>query len=162
MKKVWAALLLAAALALLAACGPGDQAQEGDVYYVGDTISTAFFSYTVNSAEGVDSYEGYTPAEGNRLVVVDLTIRNTESYTMPMFDTDFQIQWGDGENDWSFPVEKFCDAQFAAEYEIGEGKSKQGLLIYQVPEDARDFTFGFLETYEDGSEGDVFFTRFNA
>lgn len=41
-------------------------------YHVGDTISTAFFDFTVNSAVASADHEGYTAQDGYKLVVADL------------------------------------------------------------------------------------------
>lgn len=159
-KKMFFALMLAA-LMMLAACG-SKSTEESKTYYVGDKISTDFFDYTPKSAEAADSYEGYTPAEGNKLVVVNMTIKNTQTYSMPMSLYDFQIQWGNGDDDFDCPLEQFCDGQLPDEYDIPINATAQGLLIFEVPADQKDFSLSFLEIYEDNSEGDVYFTYFTA
>ena len=159
MKKRVSLILLVAALALLVSCG-SKSAEESKNYYIGDKITTDFFDYTPNSASAADSYEGYTPAEGNKLVIVDMTIKNTQTYSMPMSLYDFQIQWGDGDEDFDCPLEQFCDEQLPDEYEIPINGTQEGLLIFEVPADIKDFSLGFLEIYEDNSEGDAFFTYF--
>ena len=72
MKKTKALLAgAAAALAVLAAgCSaiPGMGGSDTNEAHVGDTVSTSWFDYTVTSAEPMDTYEGYTAAEGNKLV----------------------------------------------------------------------------------------------
>ena len=59
---------------------------------IGDVMRTYFFDYTVNSAYTCKEFEGYTPAEGNKLLVAELTVKNTDRSTVTMYDTDFQIQ----------------------------------------------------------------------
>lgn len=159
MKKRLTLTLMVAVIALLVSCG-SKSVEESKNYYIGDKITTDFFDYTPNSAVAADSYEGYTPAEGNKLVVVDMTIKNTETYSMPMSLYDFQIQWGSGEEDFDCPLEQFCDEQLPDEYEIPINGTEEGQLIFEVPADKKDFSLGFLEIYEDESTADAFFTYF--
>lgn len=58
---------------------------------MGDVMRTYFFDYTVNSAYTCNDYEGYTPSEGNKLLVAEITVKNTDRSTVTMYDTDFQI-----------------------------------------------------------------------
>ena len=72
MKKKLIVFSLCAIFVLsLAACGdrtgyPEDGQAIGEI---GDTMHTAFFDFTINSAELADSFDGYTPAEGYELLV---------------------------------------------------------------------------------------------
>ena len=45
---------------------------------MGDVMRTYFFDYTVNSAYTCNDYEGYTPSEGNKLLVAEITVKNTD------------------------------------------------------------------------------------
>ena len=73
MKKRLFALAMAAAMLLgLAACGGGSN--EGRT---GDTMETYFFEFTVNGAYLSSEYEGYAPADGNVLLVADITVKTT-------------------------------------------------------------------------------------
>lgn len=159
MKKRVTLILMAAVIALLASCG-AKSTQESKNYYIGDKISTDFFDYTPSSAVAADSYEGYIPAEGNKLVVVDMTIKNTQTYSMPMSLYDFWLDWGSGDEEYAYPLEQFCAGQLADEYEIPINATQEGQLIFEVPEDKKDFSLGFLEIYEDESTADAFFTYF--
>ena len=72
MKRVFV-LVTALVMALsLAACGGDAEANEGRV---NDTMETYFFDFTVNSAYLTADYEGYTPAEGNVLLVAPSRLR---------------------------------------------------------------------------------------
>ena len=83
-----------------------------------------------------------------------------------MFDTDFQLQWGDDADDaYAFPVatsEKILDDQLPEEYELKVKESTTGVLIFEAPEGNEDFSLSFLEYYEDNSEGNLFFVYFTA
>ena len=168
-KKLWLMGVLAALAVMVSGCSviPGMGGNDTGESHLGDTVSTLWFSYVVNSAEPMETYEGYTAAEGNKLVVVDLTLENTFNESVPMFDTDFQLYWGEySDNEWALPLEVYCDAQLPAEYYLSIDETREGILVYEVPEDVRDFTFAFLEVKdngtEEGEEGDLFVTYFTA
>ncbi len=135
---------------------------------LGDTMHTYFFDYTVNSAYLCDEYEGYTPSEGYEILVADVTIKNTVTSTLPMYDTDFQVQWNDEADDaYGFPVtleleDVLNDQMLPGEYELAIGKSINGLLVYEVPAGNKDFSISYLEMFDDDTTGDVFFVYFSA
>lgn len=176
MKKI-SAMVLACVLCLgmLAGCGEnsggGTEGYAQDGYAegrMGDTMHTCFFDYTVNSAYLCSSFEGYTPVqEGYRLLVADVTIKNTFQESIPMFDSDFQVQWGSDDDDaYDVPVTYYGDAvsdqQLPSEYELAVDEERSGLLVFEVPEEEKDFSISYLEFFEDNSEGDVFFVYFTA
>lgn len=146
---------------------PTDGSADG---FIGDTLRTAFFDYTVNSAYTCAEFGGYTPAEGNRLLVVNLTVYNPTIQTQPMFDTDFQLGWGTPDEEgydemYGYPLETetpLCEDQFPVEYELGIQETRTGTLVYEVPADYKDFSVSYWEYYSDGSTGDMFFVYFTA
>lgn len=135
---------------------------------LGDPMHTYFFDYTVNSAYLCDEYEGYTPSDGYEILVADVTIKNTFTSTLPMYDTDFQVQWNDEADDaYGFPItldlnDVLNDQMLPGEYELAIGKSINGLLVYEVPAGNKDFSISYLEMFDDDSTGDVFFVYFSA
>lgn len=165
--------LLAGLLLLLSACSsiPGmeggassadSSGNDSETYNVGDEISTAFFDFTVSSAAACAEYEGYTAQDGYKLVVADLTIHNTETYSMPMFQSDFILVWGSGDEDGAYPLNQYCDAQLADEYEIPIAGTAEGSLVFEVPSDQKDFALAFEEYYDDESVGDLYVVYFTA
>lgn len=135
---------------------------------LGDTMHTYFFDYTVNSAYLCDEYEGYTPADGYEILVADITVKNTSTSTLPMYDTDFQIQWNDEADDaYGFPItldlnDVLNDQMLPGEYDLAIAKSINGLLVYEVPAGNNDFSISYLEMFDDDTTGDVFFVYFSA
>ena len=132
---------------------------------LGDTFSTRWFDCAAEEAESRESYEGYTAASGNKLVVVELELKNTFHEAVSMYDTDFQLYWGDcGPDEWAMPLEVFCENQLPREYDLEPGKSREGQLVYEVPQEETEFALAFLELIENGTEegeeGDLFLTRF--
>ena len=121
---------------------------------MGDVMRTYFFDYTVNSAYTCNDYQGYTPSEGNKLLVAEITVKN--------------IQWGEDDNDdaYAAPITYYgntvSDEQLPEEYDLGVNEEKTGLLVYEVPEDSKDYSISYLEQFSNDTEGDVFFVFFTA
>lgn len=175
MKQRLFALAAAVVMALgLTACG-GSGSSEGRT---GDTMETYFFDFTVNSAYLTSDYAGYTPAEGNVLLVADITVKNTFRESIEMYDTDFQAQWGEDEDPeaYSIPIttdpETFTELepvggdQLPGTYPLAVDEERSGQLVYEVPQGYVDFSLSYLELYDDGSEeentGDTYFVFFTA
>ena len=128
---------------------------------IGDAMVTAFFDFTLLSAEKRAEYEGYVPAEGYVLVDVAIGVYNTFGETVPMFASDFQIQWGDGEEEYGYPVQEITGEQAVPEqYPLHPFETAEYHHVYEVPEDTGEYSVSFLELYEDESQGDVFFVYF--
>lgn len=141
-----------------------DSEREEQSYYsgrVGDHMRNVFFEYTVNSVEYPDSYGDITPADGNQLILADVTVRNVFSQTLPMSIYDFQIQWGDGDQDFDYQAEGLTgDNLMPDQYQLLRGASESYKLLYEVPADATEFSISYLEVWDDNTEGDVFFVYF--
>lgn len=159
MKKKRKLALLTALLVLLAACA-GPAKPQTKVYDMEDKIPTAFFDYTVTAASAHQSYQGKSPGQGERFVEVELTIKNTSSYAMPMGRYDFQLHWGDGGDSYCYPEEQFCEEQLPDKYDIPVNEKIEGKLLFEVPAGEEDLALGYLEIFEDESQGDAFFTYF--
>ena len=175
MKKRLLTAALALALALgLTACGGDGGSNEGRV---DDTMETYFFDFTVNSAYLTNDYEGYTPAEGNTLLVADITVKNTFQESIEMYDIDFQAQWGEeGEDAYAYPIttdmETFTELdpvgenQLPGTYPMAVDEERTGELVYEVPAGHVDFSISYLEQFVDDageeSTGEVYFVYFTA
>ena len=179
MKKFLAAALTAVMMFSLAACGKTGLAGAGnddvEVYdnqagsstyegKIGSTLKTAWFNFEVTDAYVTDrEIGGYEVSDGNRLLVVEVMLINTYGEPVPMFDDDFWIEWG--EDDGTYPVavsEPLTDEQFPREYELAKKEIRTGTVIFEVPDDEEDFTFVFLEYFEDNTEGNYYTVEFTA
>lgn len=177
MKHWRAALLAVLMLFTLAGCGQKDDGGSGgeegfNEGRIGDVMHTQFFDYTINDAYTCDSYETCTASAGGKILVVDITVKNTFPKSIEMYDTDFQILWdSDKDEDYRVPITTDPDTweeldvigedQLPGTYTLGVNKERTGLLVFDVPADVKDFTIAYLEVFEDESEGDlhaVFFT----
>lgn len=138
---------------------------------MGDTMQTYFFTYSVNSAYLADTFEGYAPAEGNALLVAEVTVKNTGRQSIEMYDTDFQAQWGDEEG-FSLPITfdmetgedlgTVSSQQLPGTYTLGVNEARTGLLVFEVPAGKRDLSISYMEYFSDESTGDTFFVFFTA
>lgn len=160
MKRNRGLLLLAAILFLLSACAGDSAAPEDEVHQVGEKISTAFFDYTVTETASLSRFDGRRAESGDTLVTVSLTIKNTQQYALPMGRYDFRLQWGEDGEHYVYPLEQYSDAQLPDSYDIPEGESAEGVLVFQVPEETRDLALGFLEIFEDDTQGQAFYIYF--
>ncbi len=155
-------------LILTAACDPlpaqltGEKEDGGDYGFLGDTMSSIFFDFTVTEAVSCDSYQGYAPASGAKLIAATVTVHNTFTKTLPMGYYDFQIQWGEGEQDFGYPIPAWCELQFPDEYELAIDESRTAVLVYEVPEDTTDYSISYLEVYDNNETGDSYFIYFSA
>lgn len=172
MKKIVSALLVLTLAFTMAGCGKkvdSDGYKEGKL---GDTMKTYFFDYTVNSAYVTNEFEGYTPSEGNRLLVAEVTIKNTFKEEIEMYDTDFQAQWdSDGDEDFSVPITydgteegmaPLNDQQLAGIYTLASKEEVTGLLVFEVPEGKTDLSISYMEAFDDDSTGTTYFVFFTA
>ncbi len=132
--------------------------------YEGDVIHTEWFDFTVLGGLLLDPADSIS-ADGQTLLVA-VTVENTCDDVLTMYDTDFQIQWGDDAEDaYGWPIEDADEVDPAflpGEYTLRAGESVTGLLLYEVPFGSTDFSLSYQEYYNDGSMGDVFFVYFNA
>ena len=127
-----------------------------------------FFDYTVLEATSPAEYDGYTAAEGNRLIVCSVKVKNTFGETIPMYDSDFQLQWGNiggDDDDYTFSLDAFNDTMMPLEYELADGEEVTYDLVFEAPADVKDFGLVYLEEYYTGSEsesgtGDFFSVNF--
>lgn len=164
-------LALAAVLALsLTACGA--QSETGSGYPGEDgtaqgglntVMHTAFFTFALTGAALHSTLGDYMPGLGQAVLAVDLEVKNTFSEAIPMFDTDFMLHWGDGEEDQAYCLlDTVADDQLPERYDLEKGQSRSGRLYFTVPQDAEDFTLTYLERFDDGTTGDAFSVTFTA
>ncbi len=159
MKKVMFLLLVLAGILYLPSCGSQAE-QENKFYSLQERAVTAFLEYEVTGVRTCQSYHTACAPSGHRLVVTEVTIWNTEEYTLPMSCYDFRLQWGEGEADHAYPLAWCCAEQLPDQYDIPEGENIRGELVFQVPVSVSDMALGFLEIFENESQGDAHFIYF--
>lgn len=141
-----------------------------------DTMHTMFFDFTVTGAYLAEEYEGYQPAEGNQLLVADITVKNTFQQSFEMYDVDFQAQWDDGDDAFAYPittdmetyteVDPVGENQLPGTYSLAVDEERTGELVYEVPSGFTDFSIAYLEQFVDDSgeesTGETYFVYFTA
>lgn len=128
---------------------------------IGDQLSTAFFDFSVSSVQRMTSYQGMTPAEGNEFIVANIWLHNTMRQSLPMFDSDFLLVYGDGDNDYVFPVtmdapEKQTGNMLASQYSVGINKEITGDLVFEVPKGSTSGFLYFEEYFDNGETGEYY------
>lgn len=141
-------------------------AVDGEAYgEIGTTFRTYFFDYSVDSVTYPSDYEGYKASEGMQLVDVVITIKNTFGEELPMFNSDFQIQWhdlGNTEDDYDFGIEMDDSSTvMPSEYYLASGATCNYHIIFEVPAEAKELSVSYLEFFSDNTQGDLFVTLFN-
>lgn len=154
----------------LTACGSGGETGSG---YPDDdgtaqgglntVMHTEFFTFTITGAALHSTLDDYVPGLGQVVLAVDMEVENTFSETIPMFDTDFLLQWGDGEEDQAYCLlDTVADDQLPERYDLEKGQARSGRLYFAVPQDVEDFTLTYLERFDDGTTGNKFSVTFTA
>ncbi len=128
----------------------------------GEKVTTYFFDFTLNDAKEVDAAQvGHTlSSEDNKLIVVDVTIKNIDEESIPMYYDDFALDNNDFE-DYLFPVENagYPD-QLQNEFELAPSESATGKLYFEVPSKYSAFYLMTMDFFEEDIEGDTYSVRF--
>ncbi len=127
---------------------------------IGEKLTTQFFTFSVNSVEKADSCGDAVPGEGNTLVVAEITVKNTFGETIPMFSSDFALGYGEGDEDYCFPLEAAGDGLMELQYDLAKGEEITAKVAYEVPADADSFSLFYLEIYEDDFVGNAYYVDF--
>lgn len=139
-----------------------DQAEKGERVTNGklnQTLSTAFFDFTITSVKTTSTLAGYTTSDSKfKFVVADVTVKNTMDEAIPVGNYDFSIQWKNGvktEEDISY--EEFMDGMYPDEVTLAPGKSLSGTLVFEVPLDQKEVSVVYREIFDDDFEGDAYY-----
>ena len=135
---------------------------------IGDTMSTAWFDFTVTDAYCCGQYQGYAPSEGYQLVVVAMSLTNNRGRPVDVWGEDFMLLWGDGDDTLDIPLPAGLGGnQFPDRYVLDADETKNGVRVFEAPREFREFCLGFMEIFEsstnpDGERGSTFFVEFTA
>lgn len=172
MKKFSIFIFLAIFTLSLAACGTVNQSTDevaqtvnaqGREYdnlvtaEVGETTTNAFFEWTVSSVRTAYEIDGYTPAEGTKYVIADISTKNiTYHNDLPLGNYDYIIAWGAGDEEWDWSLYEFTDGMYPDDVVVEVGKTVEGMLIFVVPEDVKDVSIIYEEIYDDDFVGNTY------
>lgn len=128
----------------------------------GETFSTMFFDFVVESAEIVDSYAGYTPEEGNVLLDVVVYSKNTFGEAIPMYISDYILYT---ENYYWIALEALDETMAPETMELADGASMTYHYVFEILADEAIESIVHFEEYidTDGNEqeGDTFTVTLN-
>lgn len=125
---------------------------------MGETLTNAFFSYTVNSAKLVSEVGDYeTDDPNNGFLVVNITVKNVfeDDESIPMANSDFTVSWGEGDENMTYAQEYFAEGQMADEFDLPKGESVTEDVVFIVPKD-KEYTVEYLEYWDDDFEGNTY------
>ncbi len=122
----------------------------------------SFFALKATEAYRHSSLGGYVPDEGYDFLAVKIFTRNIFTESIPMSCYDYNIRWGDGEND--FAGAQTLDTENGYGYDdypenttLAIGREKEGYVYFSIPKDATDLRLEYIELYEDDFEGSTFY-----
>ena len=154
-KTLLCVLILAAAL-LLAGCGGSDTSVRAKA---DETVETALFDFACSDVKVEDSHDGIEVPDGQKLVSFLISITNTSDEAYSIFKDDFQLQWGDGDNDFGvgFSATEDDFTMLPDSTELLPDSSIMGRIYVAVPQDTTTLTVAYQEILEDGSNGNAYF-----
>lgn len=172
-KKLITAVLCAALMLAFVSCGAEKTADEpsglaADVKAVwdelyeygelsvageGETLSNAFFDWTLNSVRTETSLNGQDAADGKKFVVVNITVTNTEDYEYETGNFEFLCICGTDEGDEVETMNSFYDEMIPDEFNLKAGETVTGDLVFEVNEDVSEVLIDYEEFWSDGSTG---------
>ncbi len=129
--------------------------------YIGDKMSNVFFDFTVDEVWVSDRY---AVAEGNLLLDVTVTLTNTYGDDLLMFNGDFFLSYGDGDEDYCFGLLPEGDNNpdnMPESWTLKKGNTITYHMYYEIPEDSTDFYFVYVEYFENDTFGDYYCVQFS-
>ncbi len=119
-----------------------------------EALTNSFFEFTITSASSADELEDYVPqTEGYRFLIADVTVKNVFGETIPVGNYDFYVLWNGGED---VAYYSFTDEMYPDDYDLADGESLSGRLVFELPADAADIMIGYTEIWDDDFEGNIY------
>lgn len=131
---------------------------------ISENVHTAFFDFCVQDAYLCSAYDVIKAPRQHTLLAVQVSLNNTTDMDAPMFDTDFQIQWGT--DDFAVPMTYQSNLQadhlLADSYTLLAHSKVEGVLLYAVPQGVTDFQMVYQEYDARQALGDLFIISIKA
>lgn len=128
---------------------------------VGEKIETYFYYFTVNNAYFTQQYGSYEAKKDRKLVVVNVTLENILSKSIAMSALEFQVQWGEGEEEFTSgitydldahsEIDPVKDTQFPNTFSLDANEERTGDLVFEVPQETTTIDFCTMDSFEDAS-----------
>lgn len=154
-KRHWYTVAVALFFALLlTGCGSKNVNAQA-----GETVETSKFEFVVDQPETYETYRFFKIPQGKKLVGVTLTVENTSDETYTMMASDFQIQWGDGDQDFGTCLDAVDSLMMPYSYELSPGQSRKGNMMIMVPQDCTQLVIAYEDLDEDGKRTAAYFVE---
>ena len=125
----------------------------------GETVSTVLFDFTVSDPQTLESYPNIEIPDGQKLVSMTLKVDNTSDQTYTMFAEDFQIQWGEGDEDFGTCLDAVDTNMMPYSYQLEPGQSHSGNMLVLVPADCTQLTVAYQEVKGNGDKATAYFVE---
>lgn len=125
----------------------------------GDVIHTALFDFSITEGKAVEQYPGIEAKSGYKLVQMQLWVHNTSDQTYTMFSGDFQLQWGEGDEDFGTCLPALDSSMVPYAYQLAPDEEYTGLMLVEVPDDCSMVTVAYQEQLANGEMGDAYFAE---
>ncbi|MDR2131799.1 MAG: hypothetical protein LBP30_00445 [Clostridiales Family XIII bacterium] len=122
---------------------------------IGQTYSTKWFEFTVQSIDEVSEYEGYSPAEGSVLYDVLITEKGTFEEPSPMGTFDFYMD-APSFPDYVYPIDPLNEDMMPLEFDLAKDQTVEYHMVYEIPADVSGLNLMYTEVDEDDNEGVTF------
>ena len=137
------------------------QTLSGDVNgEIGESYSTKWFAFTINSAKEAHNYAGYAPPAGNRLIVVDITETGVFEQPSTMGTFDFYLD-ADNFINYYWPLDPFDDSMMPMQFLLEKGETVEYNMVYEIPEEAPNLKIIYTEIDIEDNEGVSFIIDLN-
>lgn len=134
-----------------------DTAARYIVVRVVNTDPTALFDFTCGQPETIEKFGNIAIPEGDKLVQFHISVTNTSDETYDIFKDDFQLQWGDGDNDFGVAIYPVTPEMFPNDTKLEPGATVEGNMLVAVPSDTATLTVAYQEVLGNGNDGNNFF-----
>ncbi len=126
---------------------------------MGEEQKNSFFTTVVNSVEIRNQVNGYVPGEGFEFVCINITVKNIFDDEIIMGCGDFEIAWGDDEDERDIPsyADDLSDDLYPDQFYLDKNETFTGTVFFTVPVDRDgDLQFIYEELYDDEFEGSTY------
>jgi len=121
----------------------------------GVTYSTKWFDFTVNSLRTDSSFASITAANGNILVIANVTITNTFGSTQPFGTFDWLVD-DDTLAEYIFPLAPVNDTMMPTDFDLEDGKTVTYDVVLEIPAGLPNPFFMYIEIDASGAAYNAF------
>jgi hypothetical protein len=126
-----------------AAAGPASdvekESESAAGVQIGQTLKTKYFDVTVNSAKTSkdvktgNEFGDVAPEEGNKFLIIDITLKNTDNESRMMFDGEVKISYNGKEYKYEQPELIAAEGWGMIMDNINPLVTKKTKLVYKIP-----------------------------